>query len=214
MSYVNPEDKDLYEKDKKVTISFIDEIFQKKKLKNQNTEEEKQFIYKIVMRSNMTQQVRFKLETVITSSLSKFEESMKQFGFDHANIMHIYANVLVQEILDAYELLKRYLLIYVDKSTLDLKGNEPLGVLLKRLKENGINHKFDECMDVELRNALAHGSYWFMGEKFYYVTDPTLKETKNISISQLYDKMRDVEVLAQAFGENAVPRMMELMKLK
>src|SRR5207245_9294001 len=104
MSHIDSKDVEIYERDKKITIEFIDEIFKKHALKIYITPEEDALTEKVTRRANLTAEIRFKLESIITQgNFDKFKESIKDFGFVHDDIMIIYANILVQEILDSYE---------------------------------------------------------------------------------------------------------------
>ncbi|MGI0073535.1 MAG: hypothetical protein ACREA3_06965 [Nitrosotalea sp.] len=103
-------------------------------------------------------------------------------------------------------------IIQVEEQPLIRQNPEPLGLLLKKLSQNRINYRFDECMDKELRIALAHGSFWFENNKFYYVVDPTLKRTKSLSLGELFIKMIEVQLLAKAYLENCFPRILEIKK--
>lgn len=177
------------------------------------TVEEDALTEKVLNRVNSTTKTRSKLENLITSeNLTKFNEAIKQFGFTEQDIMNAYGAMLVQEILDANELFKKYLLVVLDKTSLSLTGKEPLGSLLHKLEKNGIKHGFDECIDKELRNAIGHGWYWFENNIFYYVVDPDLKKTKNLTLGELFIKKIEVQLLTKCFIDNAFARVLELKK--
>lgn len=206
-------DKEIYEKCKTVTIECINELHRNNVLKMEVTLEEDAFTSKVMDRINSTAKSRSKLESLVTSDKANdFLKAIEPFGLSENDIMNIYGSTMVLEILDAYELFKKYLLITLDKDELVLTGKEPLGSLLARLSQRGINNRFDECMDKELRIALAHGSFWFENNKFYYVVDPTLKRTKSLSLGELFIKMREVQLFAKSFLENSFPRIAEIKK--
>jgi hypothetical protein len=61
--------------------------------------------------------------------------------------------------------------------------------------------KFDEVFDMDIRNCLAHGSYWFENKEMHLASDPHLK---NIRIMPLEDFMKaamKTNVSAIAFVE-------------
>lgn len=211
MSELKGKDKEIYEKGRQVTYDFIDELHSKKALKMHVTLEEDAITEKIRNRINSTATTRHKLESIITSeTVKKFSVVMGEFGLSEQDIMNAYGSMMISEIFDGYELFKKYLLIIIDKPSLSITGKEALGSLISKLEQNGIKHRFDECMDREIRNAIGHGSYWFENNEFYYVIDPTLKKTKKITLAELLIKKIEVQRFTQSFIDNAFAKIVQL----
>jgi len=154
-----------------------------------------------------------KLELLITSqNFTNFVKAVNPFGIITQDILNYYSGLLAHQILDIFELFKKYLLVILDKPSLSLNGKEPLGKLLNILESKGIDHHFDQFMDADLRNVLGHGWYWFENNEFNYIVDPKLKRTKTKTLGQLFVDMRCVSLLTASFIDNAFPSIVEIKK--
>jgi hypothetical protein len=208
-------DVELYEKRKQVVIDFINKLHDKTFLKMIVTSEEDALIDKVRNRVNSTGSSVNKLEEIITSDkYEEFQQCLDKFGILQSDTMNIYGELFVHQILETYELLKKYLMVVLKKDELELSGKEPLGSLLCKLEKKEIKHRFDECMDKEIRNVIGHGWYWFENNKFYYIVDPSLKKIKSLSLAELFIKMREVSLFLAAFLDNAFQRVLELKNQK
>ena len=204
-------DKELYAKAKTTSLSFIDQLKEQNFLKTHITIEEDSLIRSVLDRVNAEGISVAKLERLITSNkLDEFLNSINPFGINGQDIMNYYSGLLIHQILDVFELFKKYLMTVLDKKQLSLSGKEALGYLLNILDRRGINHGFDEFIDKDLRNALGHSWYWFQNNIFYYVADPDLKKTKSLTLAELFIKMRESSLLLSAFLDNAFERILEL----
>jgi len=148
---------------------------------------------------------------LIESDLKKVSECFGMLGFDENKIMMMYGSLLVSVILESFELFKKYLMMTIDPR-LKLNFQNPLGKILYELKKNGIEHRYDECMDIDIRNAISHGWYWWSDNKFVYNLDKTLQRTKEIHLGELFMKHREVELLLISFLDNAFQRILEIKK--
>lgn len=120
----------------------------------------------------------------------------------------MYQSLFIVGILGAYELFKKYLLMTLNKNSLNLTGKESLGQLLYKLKNKNIIYGFDEFLDKDLRNALSHDWYWFSKNIFYYTIDPDLKRTKSLSLGELMIKKITIEIFTNSFMNNASERIL------
>jgi len=206
-------DREIYERSKEITINFIDRLNEKGIMRKWITPEEHALVERVMDRINLEGESLTKLEQIITSTkLPKFEEVLNQFEILERDIMNYYAGLLIQQILDIFELFKKFLFASIDKDKASLTGKEALGTLLLRLKQKKIHLEFDEFLDLDLRNALGHGWHWFENNKFHYVVDPELKRTKIISLADLFIKMRQIALLNRAFADHAFARMAEIVQ--
>ena len=101
-------------------------------------------------------------------------------------------------------------MVTIDQEKLNVNYQQPLGTILIELKKNETDHKFDECMDKDIRNAIAHGWYWWDNDKFVYTNDKKLKNTKEISLGELFIKHREISLLLSAFNENAFELVLKI----
>lgn len=210
-SQLKNKDLEIYEASKQKTKSFIDQLNQKKLLRDWITPEENALVETVLDRINEEGISIAKLERIIgTEKVHEFVQSLTKFGIDTQDIMNYYSGLLVHQILDINELFKKYLVPSLDKKALSLTGKESLGQLLFKLEQVGIDHGFYEFLDKDLRNALGHGWYWFKNNRFYYVVDPELKRTKDLSLGELFIKMRKTALLTKGFADSAFERMGEI----
>jgi len=179
-------DREINQKSKQVTFSFIDELHEKEHLKMHVTIEEDILTEMIFTRLNSTNTSLMKLEDLIVSKdLEKLKKHVFELGLADVDIMNMYQSLFIVGILGAYELFKKYLLMTLNKNSLNITGRESLGQLLYKLKNKNIIYGFDEFLDKDLRNALSHDWYWFSKNIFYYTIDPDLKRTKSLSLGEL-----------------------------
>ncbi len=201
-------DVEVYDRSKKITISFIDKLYEKNCLKMTLSIEEDILTEKITERLNSTNTSLWKLENAITSkNFTKLKEFGKSLDFSETDFMNMYQSLFIVGVLGGYELFRKYLLMTLDRKFFSITGREGLGQLIFKLEKKQIQHGFDEYLDKHLRNALGHDWYWFYNNVFYYTIDPTLKRTKSLSLGELMIKKRQIELFTRSFTENAFDRI-------
>ena len=204
-----PKDIEIYKKCKKISVDFIDQLNSKNLLKTYITNEEEVLIDNIRMRLESTRMATEKFEELIVSDWNTMVKSLDLLGFSKVDIMSMYGGLLVHTILESFELFKKYLL-WTIKPEPKIHYQLPLGTILKILREKGVDHNFDQCMDKEIRDAIAHGWYWWDNQNFVYNLDKTLKRTKEIHLGELFIKYRHIELLVKSFNDNAFERVVEI----
>ena len=208
-------DIEIYQKSKQITIEFIDELNKKAFLKEHVTLEEDALTKKVLDRVNSEAKSIAKLEKLFNENKiqSLFDDVLKH-GIDQNDIMNYYMGLLAHQILDVFELFKKYFVIALAKEQLELRGNPALGRIFNQLERKNVKHRFFEIIDMDLRNALGHGWYWWQNSKFYYTTDPDLKRTRDMTLGELFVKIRQTSLFTRAFTDNAFERIIEIKRNK
>lgn len=125
----------------------------------------------------------------------EFAKHNKTFGFDEDGVAYMFLSESVATVLRTTELFKNSFL-YVLKTTRKKDAvfwpNMTLGELSRSLERitEGKSRRLMEKMDLKLRNALTHGLFWLEGSILVYCEDITLKEQKEIVVSELWIKGR------------------------
>ena len=79
-----------------------------------------------------------KLDKLIASDkYEQFVEQTSKFGIENKDVLNYYSGLLMHQLLDTFELFKKYLLTTLDKVALSLDGRESLGGLLYKIKKKG-----------------------------------------------------------------------------
>lgn len=206
-------DLEVYEQSKQITIDYIDELNRKNFLKKYVTSEEDVLIEKVLERVNMEGISIAKLERLLDQNKiqSLFNDVLK-YEIKEIDVLNYYMALLTHQLLDIFELFKKYLLVTILKEQLGLSKNPTLGHILNQLENKGVKHRFYEIIDKDLRNALGHSWYWWQNNKFYYTVDPELKRTKELSLGELFVIVRKTSLLTTSFIDNAFKRILEITK--
>jgi hypothetical protein len=133
----------------------------------------------------------------------KFAEHNKPFRFYEQGLAYLFLSESIATVLRTAELFRNCFL-YVLKTTRKRSengfwSNMTLGQLLIQLDKitEGKSYNITEKLDVELRNALAHGLFWMDGSVLVYCKDVTLKNPKKIIVSELWIKTAEQSKIAQ-----------------
>jgi len=133
----------------------------------------------------------------------KFVERNKTFGFYEEGLAYLLLSESIATVLRTAELLRNCFL-YVLKTTKKRAENGfwsrmTLGDFLRQLDKITQNRSryLTEKIDVQLRNALAHGLFWLEGSVLVYCSDITLREKEEIIVSELWIKAREQSKIVQ-----------------
>ena len=105
--------------------------------------------------------------------------------------------LLVNCALLQYESLKRCLLFALDGEKLSrMSSGTTYGTIIDELKKHGMNPRFVSCMDNELRNIIAHGSWYIKEGKFVYLAK---EKTSTMSYEELTTRTSNFNTFAGGF---------------
>jgi len=77
-----------------------------------------------------------------------------------------------------------------------------LGQLLRQIKEisPSIGTRLERMIDTKLRNALAHGTFWFMESgRVFLATNSYLEEVEEITLTEFWIEVRKMSIIGIAF---------------
>ncbi|GKS67854.1 hypothetical protein YTPLAS73_14010 [Nitrosarchaeum sp.] len=211
MDNLTPKETEIYSDFKKIILELVDNLYKQNALKMNVTLEEDALTELVMKRVNLSAEVinlfdlRLKAE-----NWDLFKTEMEKFEFTEPHILHAYVTLLCHQILDNYELFKKYLMIILDKKGLHLSGTEPLGIILRKLEQNKIENHLQECLNLELRNSIGHGWHWVKNNEFNYVSDPELRKTKSLTFGEFLIIVRQSYLLTYCFMNTAFDRILNL----
>jgi len=75
-----------------------------------------------------------------------------------------------------------------------------LGQLIKNIKKvSTLGQKIEDKIDYELRNSLAHGTFWFGEGKVFLVENSYLEGVQEIPLHKFFVRVKDQNIVAHAF---------------
>lgn len=153
-------DIEIYNKSKEIILEFIDELNKKEFLKKHMTLEEDALTETVLDRINSESNSIAKLEKLFhDKQIELLLNDMSKHGISSEDVMNYYMALLAHQILDIFELFKKYFVLVLSKEKLELKGNPALGQIFHQLKTKNVTHRFFEILDMDLRNSIGHGWY-------------------------------------------------------
>jgi|GEM_PF-5459069 len=214
-------DAEYYETYKKVIISLIDDLIKKDMIKFWYGTPEDANSVKVVHGSVNTAQRLQKLTDIVDDqNWQDFEKDLAKYGLTDPDIAGIYFDLLVYNMLIQFELLKNMLLkvlhkkVYKQTDTVGkvtaktkIDGKEPLGKLLDKLEIISPNNGLKQCINNDLRNAIAHFWYWLENVQFYYANNSDLKNPKTLTLAQFLIEFKKQGLLTKCFGEDGIGRI-------
>jgi len=113
---LTPKELEIYSNFKKIILELIDNLYEKNVLKMTVTLEEDALTELVMKRVNLSAEVINLFDAHLrTENWNLFKTEMGKFEFTEPHILHAYVTLLCHQILDNYELLKKYLMIILDK---------------------------------------------------------------------------------------------------
>lgn len=93
-----------------------------------------------------------------------------------------------------------------------IKKDMTLGQLLTTIRKimptNG--KRFEDLVNTKLRNALAHGTFWFKeGGRVFLATNSYLEEVEEITLAELMIEGKRMNIIAMAFIDTLMQRVRE-----
>ena len=122
---------------------------------------------------------------------------------------YIFFTQLAGNALYDYEaVLKTSFLFFIEEeatgnNTKGFRKNMSLGKLFFRLKEISpiYGQALYEIIDIDLRNSLAHGTFWFDSSKVYLAKNSYLDDVMVLPLDKFWKKTRRINIISHAFIE-------------
>jgi len=127
----------------------------------------------------------------------KFAEYNKSYGFTEDRLAHLFLSEIISTFLRTTELFRNCFLITL-KARKGFSSRMTLGQLLSQLEKVAPKSKvITKKIDVNLRNALAHGLFWLEGVVLNYYEDIKLEKERSIRIDHLWNKVHEHSKITQ-----------------
>lgn len=121
----------------------------------------------------------------------KFAEHNNRFGFTEDRLAYLFLSEVLSTFLRTTEQFRNCFLFTL-KSRKGFTSRMGLGQLFKQLIKVALRSKaISKKMDVDLRNALAHGMFWMEGIMLNYYEDIRMKKKRSIRMDHLWGKVRE-----------------------
>lgn len=133
-------------------------------------------------------------------SMDDFYNDVRKYGLDEKILPYLFAQLAISTFLTNAEQFKNVLLSLLVKGD-DLRDNMTLGQLLHALSDLTKDGKsLSAEIDLELRNALTHGLFWFeAGGMLTYATDISFATIKQISFKDFILAAKKHNIIFQCF---------------
>jgi len=131
--------------------------------------------------------------------------NLGKFGMTEDHLTSLWCQSMIANFLANIESIFRFTLIFFldEKFFRDVKCEAKFMTtnrLLKELKRIYPQAKdFDEAFDLNLRNSIAHGAFWFESDKWHLTSDPHFKNIKLLTLADLMMLAIKADVGAKAF---------------
>ena len=128
----------------------------------------------------------------------KFVEHNKRYGLYDKGLAYLFLSESIATFQRGVELFKNCFL-FILKPRRGFKTKMTLGQFLKRLIDatGTKGQRLAQEIDVDLRNALAHGLFWMNRVELVYCEDVALKKQKRIRLDNLWMKTRKQSIVTQ-----------------
>lgn len=134
-------------------------------------------------------------------------ETLKKFlsrsGLTDKTLTYIFVSHMIGTLLVYFESVFKTSLLFFLEEEEGISRIMTLGRLLGTIKDNisdSIGSKLKELIDTELRNSLAHGTFWFIeGGKVVLANNSYLEEIKEITLTDLWMEVRRMSIISIAF---------------
>lgn len=144
----------------------------------------------------------FRSPEIATNLAKKANMTPNTFGY-------IFYSQLVGTALYDYEaVLKTSFLFFMEqeaneKSKKGIRKDMTLRQLFRRLKEISPTYgqALYEIIDMDLRNSLAHGTFWFDKNNVYLAENSYLDDVTVLTLAEFWKKTRRINIISHAFIE-------------
>lgn len=131
----------------------------------------------------------------------EFTQKCANAGLTKHTLTYLFISQMIGTFLINLESVFRTSLLFFLEEESGITKDMTLGQLLWKIKEisPSIGTKLKKLVDTQLRNCLAHGTFWFKkGGKVFLARNSYLEEVEEIELSQLMIESKKVSIIAVA----------------
>lgn len=195
-------EKELSDKVRKICSDLLDDLYSLDLLRkgiSHKVRENLSYMWKTSDQINLAYNNLFKF--IEPEIMSDFEKSLRKYGSNRDEFAVSLVNQMIGAFIYEIETIFRGTFLFFIKKEQGFKERMMLGPFLTQLEKvsptNG--KKLTPYIDRELRNILAHGSYW-MGSGFIYTTEDWHLETvKPIELSEFMIRTKKQNIVSHSF---------------
>ena len=134
------------------------------------------------------------------------EETFKKFASNASltpqTLTYLFISQMIGTLLVYFESVFKTSLLFFLEEEEGITKKMTLGQLLRQIKEisPSIGTRLERMIDTKLRNALAHGTFWFMeGGRVFLATNSYLEEVEEITLMEFWIEVRKMSIIGIAF---------------
>jgi len=205
-------EKELFEKAKAVFGELLDDFNAKGLLRKGIPHDQRQRLANMFNQSRQIGQALNAISKIFDSNdhVRSFADKNKADGIDEEVLTGVFLNQATGNLIYNIETLFKTALIFFLQEKQGLRKQMEVGRLIHAIKEisPSIGAKLEPLIDLELRNALAHGAFWFeTGGQAYISLDSHLKSPKSMKFAEFMIRVKKQNIVAHAFIEVLVERV-------
>ena len=127
-------------------------------------------------------------------------DSLVNTGFDEGTFINLFLSQSIGFMLIQYESVFKTSFLFFLQEEQGIRRNQTLTQLLRVIERISptLGGRVKLLIDTDLRNSLAHGTYWFEDKKLILATDSYLQEIKELSFEEFIVEMLRINIVAHA----------------
>ncbi len=151
-------------------------------------------------------------ETALGDLFSRFKSEGKQpspeeiakkcaeVGLAKDTLDYLFLSQLIGSVLLEFESMFKTSLLFFLEAKRGIGRKMTLGDLLNAIKRISppIGKKLNELVDIDLRNNLAHGTFWFRKGTLFLAEDSYLRKVKEVALGKLFIELMSMSIAFDA----------------
>ena len=204
--YHNLSDPELkeFEEAKAIFTELMDNLHSKDKLRKGIGRYEREKLAKMWA---LSRQIGIALNKTMNifdpEKLQKFEIANREFNLTAQNLTDSLINQMIGFFLYNIEVVLKFSLLFFIKKDPPFRTKMTIGELIRAVEIEcpTIAPDFKELIDVDIRNALAHGSFWFERPNICFTRDLEFSSTTGIPFHEFWIRTKKQNIRAHALTE-------------
>ena len=193
-----------FEEAKAIFDELIEDLYNKDKLRRGIIREEREKLAKMWA---LSRHIGIALNKMINifepEKILRFEKANKEFDLTVQNLTDSLINQMIGVFLYNIETVLKFSLLFFIKKEPPFSSQMTLGNLIRAIESECpvIAPGFKSLIDSELRNALAHGAFWFERPNICFTRDLEFTSTTSMPFQVFWIRTKQQNIRAQALIE-------------
>lgn len=195
---MSPTEKELFVLMKGAFHALLDELKEKGMIKRPTPQQLDTYV--LLLKSSDEGSLTINtLTNLFPDRVADFVKTTETFGLNATNFPTLFMRLIISSFNTQSELLKLGLMILLSPNS-KIKPTATLGKLKVQLQEKCATvEDIFKHLDIELRNAFSHQTYWFSEQKLFYCEDTSLSSPKTMELGELLIRRKKQNVVFIAF---------------